>query len=266
MTTTTVLTKAVLMKSAVKDRSAKETEIRFGVLGPLTVFAGDGSPVALRGNRLPALLTELLFHANRPVPVRRLVEVLWGDTPPKSYASNLHTYVSRLRDRGIPIDLVHGGYRITVDVPDLDLLMFHAEANAGRAAARGGDHKLAARHFRQALEQWRSPELCAMDQPHLELEAVRLETERITVVEQWVDAEVAAGQAGEILGRLDALVRQYPLRERFAAQLMRALADAGRRAEALAVYQRTRSALVDQLGIEPGEQLRRTHAWVLNGQ
>jgi DNA-binding SARP family transcriptional activator len=251
---------------AVQDRPTEETDIRFGVLGPLTVSASDGTPVALRGNRLPALLTELLFHANRPVPVRRLVEVLWGDTPPKSYASNLHTYVSRLRDRGIPIDLVNGGYRITVDVADLDLLTFHAEVDAGRSATRDGDHALAARHFRQALEQWRSPDLCAMDQPHLELEAVRLETERITVVEEWVDAELAAGRASAVLGQLDALVRQYPLRERFAAQLMRALADAGRRAEALAVYQRARAALVDQLGIEPGEQLRGVHDSILNGR
>jgi DNA-binding SARP family transcriptional activator len=251
--------------TAVRERP-EETDIRFGVLGPLTVSASDGTPVALRGNRLPALLTELLFHANRPVPVRRLVEVLWGDAPPKSYASNLHTYVSRLRDRGIPIDLVNGGYKITVDVADLDLLTFHAEVDAGRGAARNGDYALAARHFRQALEQWRSPDLCAMDQPHLELEAVRLETERITVVEEWVDAELSAGQATDVLGQLDALVRQYPLRERFAAQLMRALADAGRRAEALAVYQRARAALVDQLGIEPGEQLRRVHRSILNGR
>jgi DNA-binding SARP family transcriptional activator len=251
--------------TAVRERP-EETDIRFGVLGPLTVSASDGTPVALRGNRLPALLTELLFHANRPVPVRRLVEVLWGDAPPKSYASNLHTYVSRLRDRGIPIDLVNGGYKITVDVADLDLLTFHAEVDAGRGAARNGDYALAARHFRQALEQWRSPDLCAMDQPHLELEAVRLETERITVVEEWVDAELSAGQATDVLGQLDALVRQYPLRERFAAQLMRALADAGRRAEALAVYQRARAALIDQLGIEPGEQLRQAHRSILNGR
>jgi DNA-binding SARP family transcriptional activator len=263
---TSTLTSAVTLTVPGKERPAEETDIRFGVLGPLTVSASDGTPVALRGNRLPALLTELLFHANRPVPVRRLVEVLWGDAPPKSYASNLHTYVSRLRDRGIPIDLVNGGYKITVDVADLDLLTFHAEVDAGRVATRDGDYALAARHFRQALQQWRSPDLCAMDQPHLELEAVRLETERITVVEEWVDAELAAGRAGEILGQLDALVRQYPLRERFAAQFMRALANAGRRAEALEVYQRARGALVDQLGIEPGEQLRRVHDSILNGQ
>lgn len=240
-------------------------DIRFGVLGPLTVSAG-GARVALRGNRLPALLTELLFHANRSVPTRRLVEVLWGDTPPKSYVSNLHTYVSRLRDRGIPIEQVGGGYRISVGVMDLDLLTFHAEAEAGRDAARAGAHATAARHFRRALEQWRSPDVCAMDQPHLELEAVRLEAERITVLEECVDAELACGRAGELLGELDSLVRQYPLRERFAAQLMRALAGVGRRAEALEVYQRTRQALVDQLGIEPGRQLRHVHEMILNGQ
>src|SRR4051794_16223445 len=91
--------------------------LRFGVLGPLTVTTVTGDAVALRGNRLPALLSELLVNANRPVSVGRLVEVVWGDKPPKSYVSNLHTYVSRLRERldGVPIDLVAGGYRIRVD-------------------------------------------------------------------------------------------------------------------------------------------------------
>nr|CTQ89408.1 putative regulatory protein (AfsR-like protein) [Kibdelosporangium sp. MJ126-NF4] len=246
--------------------TAVKEEVRFGVLGPLTVSAGDGSQVLLRGSLLPALLTELLFHANHCVPTRRLVEVLWGDRPPKSYVSNLHTYISRLRDRGIPIEQVGVGYRISVDVTDLDLLTFHAEVGAGRQAARAGDYPTAARHFRRALRQWRHPELCAMDQPHLELEAVRLETERITVTEECVDAELACGMAGELLGELDALVRQYPLRERFAAQFMRALAAVGRRAEALQVYQTTRRALVDQLGIEPGHQLRHVHDMILNGR
>lgn len=242
-----------------------DTELRFGVLGPLTVWTGDGSAVALRGNRLPALLTELLFHANRTVPVSRLIEVLWGDTPPKSYVSNLHTYVSRLRDRlgGTPIELVGGGYRIRVPESDLDLLVFRSEVEAGRAA---GDPATAAKHFRRALDQWRSGDLGARDQPHLELEAVRLEAERIAVVEEWVDAELAAGRHTEILGELAALVRQYPLRERFAAQHMQALANAGRRAEALAAYRRTREMLVTELGIEPGPHLRRLHESVLSAQ
>jgi DNA-binding SARP family transcriptional activator len=236
--------------------------LRFGVLGPLTVVTGDGSAISLRGSRLPALLSELLFHANRPVPVGRLVEVLWGTQRPKSYVSNLHTYVSRLRERldGIPIDLVAGGYRITLDVEDLDLLVFRAQTEAGRDAARAGDFRCAATHFRRALDQWRSGEL---DQPHLELEAVRLEAERIMVVEEWVDAALDAGRDTEVIGELEAFVRLYPLRERFAAQLMTALARAGRRAEALNVYQRTRTELVEQLGIEPGRQLRRIQAEVL---
>jgi DNA-binding SARP family transcriptional activator len=246
--------------------TAVRDELKFGVLGPLTVSSGDGAPVTLRGSRLPALLTELLFHANRWVPTSRLVEVLWGDTPPKSYLSNLHTYIHRLRGRGVPIEQVGGGYRITVDVTDLDLLTFHAEVDAGRQAVRRGESETAARHFRRALEQWRSADMCAIDQPHLELEAARLETERVTVAEECIDAELACGMAGELLGELDTLVRQYPLRERFAAQYMRALAATGRRAEALEVYQRSRHALVDQLGIEPGRQLRQVHEMILNGQ
>jgi DNA-binding SARP family transcriptional activator len=240
---------------------------RFGVLGPLTVAAGDGSPVSLRGNRLRALLTELLVHANRSVPVGRLVEVLWGQAPPKSYVSNLHTYVSRLRDRldDVPIELVGGGYRLTVDVQDVDLLVFRSEVHAGRQAARGGEYPSAAKHLRRALDQWRSVTLDALDQPHLELEAVRLEAERIMVVEEWIDAELASGQDTALLGELSALVRQYPLRERFAGQLMRALAQAGRRAEALDVYRRTRDTLVEHLGIEPGQHLRRLQDLVLSG-
>ncbi|MCE7010789.1 AfsR/SARP family transcriptional regulator [Kibdelosporangium philippinense] len=245
---------------------AARDELKFGVLGPLTISAADGSLMSLRGNRLPALLTELLFHANRWVTVSRLVDVLWGDTPPKSYVSNLHTYIHRLRCRGIPIEQVDGGYRITVDVASLDLLTYQAESEAGREAARRGDYETAARCFRTALRQWRSANMCAIDQPHLELEAARLETERVTIVEECVDAELACGKASELLGELDMLVRQYPLRERFAAQYMRALAATGRRAEALRVYQRSRHALVEQLGIEPGRQLRQVHEMILNGQ
>jgi DNA-binding SARP family transcriptional activator len=239
--------------------------MRFGVLGSLTVTTSDGTPVSLRGNRLPALLTELLFNANRAVSFGRLVEVLWGTEPPKSYVSNLHTYVSRLRERldGVPIELVAGGYRISVDVEDLDLLVFRAETEAGREAMRAGDFALAAAHLHRALDQWRSSDF---DQPHLELEAVRLEAERIMVVEEWVDAELAAGRAAVVIGSLTAFVREYPLRERFAAQLMTALARSGRRAEALGVYQRTRAELIEQLGIEPGPHLRRIQANVLAGE
>ncbi|MEV4320151.1 AfsR/SARP family transcriptional regulator [Actinocrispum sp. NPDC049592] len=233
--------------------------LRFGVLGPLAVTTGEGAPVSLRGNRLPALLSELLFNANRAVSIGRLVEVLWGDEPPKSYVSNLHTYISRLRERldGVPIDLVPGGYRIGVDTEELDLLVFRAEAQAGRETA---DPATAAAHFRRALDQWRGTDF---HQPHLELEAVRLEAERIMVVEEWVDASLAAGHAAAVIGELEAFVRLYPLRERFAAQLMEALTRCGRRAEALAVYQRTRRELVDQLGIEPGPQLRALQARIL---
>jgi DNA-binding SARP family transcriptional activator len=206
-----------------------------------------------------------LFHANQAVPISRLVEVLWGTEPPKSYVSNLHTYVSRLRERldGIAIELVPGGYRITVDVEDLDLLMFRAEAEAGREAAGSRDFATAAAHFQRALDQWRSNDF---NQPHLELEAVRLEAERIMVVEEWADAELAADRAAAVIGDLAAFVRLYPLRERFAAQLMVALARCGRRAEALSVYRRTRAELIDQLGIEPGGQLRAVQANILAEQ
>jgi DNA-binding SARP family transcriptional activator/tetratricopeptide (TPR) repeat protein len=240
---------------------------KFGVLGPLQITGPDGRWVRLRGDRQRSLLAVLLFHANERVPVERLVDALWPDVPPKSYASNLHTYVSRLRDRlgTTVIDHAGPGYRLLVADEDLDLLTFRAAGESGRAALRRGDAGTAARHLRLALDQWRGHPLADLTLPVLDAEVARLEIERLTVFEDWADAELAAGRHTELLGELQVAVAENPLRERLVGQLMRALRRAGRQADALTVYRDARATLVEETGLEPGADLRAVHTEILRG-
>ncbi|HKS44750.1 MAG TPA: BTAD domain-containing putative transcriptional regulator [Amycolatopsis sp.] len=240
---------------------------KFGVLGPLTVES-RGEYLRLRGDRQRSLLAMLLFKANQRVPVPQLVDALWTDLPPKSYASNLHTYVSRLRERldGARIDHAQDGYRLQIEPGDLDLLVFRAEAEAGRHAAQAGEHARAAKHFRRALAQWRGQPLTDLHLPQLVSEASLLEAERLLVHEECVDTELAGGRHAELVGELRAILVEHPLQEHTAAQLMTALHRCGRQAEALEVYRRTRTALIEEVGVEPGAELRRAHAAVLGGE
>ncbi len=241
--------------------------VRFGVLGPLTV-AGPAGELRLRGDHQRALLAMLVFHANRPVTTDLLVGALWPELPPKSYASNLHTYVSRLRARlpGVEIDHSGRGYRLHVPTEDVDLLVFREQAAAGRSAARAGQHEKAAGHLRHALAQWRGHPLGDMHVPVLDAEITRLESERLAVFEDCADAELAAGRHAELAAELQAALIEHPLRERLAGQLMVALQHSGRQAEALEVYRRTRATLIDELGVEPGAALRRLHESLLRGE
>ncbi|MEV4145286.1 BTAD domain-containing putative transcriptional regulator [Amycolatopsis sp. NPDC049691] len=237
----------------------------FGVLGPLAVEGPPGHWITLRGDRQRTLLAVLLLNANQHVHVDVLVEALWPERPPKSYASNLHTYLSRLRERidGLRVD--HGplGYRLYVEPAELDLLVFRAAVEDGR---RAGDAVTASRHYRRALAQWRGPVLAGLHVPRLDADIARLESERLAVFEDCVDAELTAGRHGELTGELQAMITEHPLRERLAAQLMIALHRAGRQADSLAIYRRLRTTLIEELGVEPGAEARRVHAAVLRGE
>lgn len=235
---------------------------KYGVLGPLQITDPDGRWVRLRGDRQRSLLAMLLFHANNQVPTDRLVDALWAAVPPKSYASNLHTYVSRLRERLGPIDHTGVGYRLRVADDDLDLLVFRREVAAGRAAR---DPATAAAHLRRALAQWRDQPLAGLAVPVLDVDVARLEAERFAVFEDCVAAELAAGRHTDLVGELQAAVAEHPLRERLAGQLMVALQRSGRQVEALAVYRDTRAMLIEETGLEPGAELREAHATILRG-
>ncbi|UMP06126.1 BTAD domain-containing putative transcriptional regulator [Amycolatopsis sp. EV170708-02-1] len=241
---------------------------RFGVLGPLTIEDPPGRRTTPRGDHQRALLAVLLLNANSSVPVDALVETLWPDTPPKSYSSNLHTYVSRLRARfeGLEIEREPHGYRLVVEPADLDLLSFREAAAAGKAASRAGDPAAAAGHYRRALAEWRGPVLSGLHIPRLDADVARLESERLAAFEDCVDAELSDGRHGELTGELQAMITEHPLRERLAAQLMIALHRAGRQADSLAVHRDLRATLVEELGVEPGAEVRRVHAAVLRGE
>ncbi|WP_103348552.1 BTAD domain-containing putative transcriptional regulator [Amycolatopsis sp. CA-128772] len=237
----------------------------FGVLGPLAVEGPPGHWVALRGERQRTLLAVLLLNAGRAVPADVLVEALWPDGPPKSATSNLHTYLSRLRERIDGLRVEHGplGYRLVVEPAELDLLGFRAAVAAGRQAA---DPVAAAGHYRRALGLWRGPVLAGLHVPRLDADVARLESERLAVFEDCVDAELTAGRHGELTGELQAVITEHPLRERPAAQLMTALHRAGQQGSALEVYRRLRATLIEELGVEPGAEARRVHAAVLRGE
>ncbi|MER5267341.1 BTAD domain-containing putative transcriptional regulator [Actinosynnema sp. NPDC002837] len=227
----------------------------------------DGAHVQIRGRRLRTLLAVLLMHAGKPVSVNHLVDAIWDGDPPKSYLSNLHTYVSRLRERlpGLRIDHVDGQYLLRVGPGDLDLLVFRAKVDAARLAARRGEHALAADLYRSALALWRDRPVADLDVSALEPEISHGETTRLLVVEDRFEAELAAGRHVEVVGELEAAVAEHPTRERLCRQLMIALCGAGRQADALAVYRTARDAMVDALGLEPSPALRRLHQEILRG-
>ncbi|MCP3804821.1 tetratricopeptide repeat protein [Allokutzneria sp. A3M-2-11 16] len=242
--------------------------MHYSVLGPLAVWTSAGEPVSLTGVQPRTLLAVLLFHANRAVSLDELVDALWGENPPKSYLSNLHTYVSRLRRQLTDTPLVHldHSYRLEVDPRRLDTLVFASEVAAGREAARLGQLELAVRHFRQALAEWRGRPLAGLVIPALEPEILRLQSERVLVLEECLDAELRMGRHAEVISELRRLVVEHPLRERLRALLMTALWRSGDQAVALEVYREGRMVLVDELGTEPGPELQRLHAEILAGE
>jgi DNA-binding SARP family transcriptional activator len=228
--------------------------MEFRVLGPLEVV-DDGRLVPLDRRRLRALLAFLLLHANELVTSDRLIDEVWGPDPPKTAGASLQNYVSRLRKAIGPEAIVSQapGYVLRVDPERFDLARFERLT----ADARGAEPRERAEKLRAALALWRGPALDDLAfEPFARDEVGRLEEARLAALEDCIDAELELGRDGELVGELEQLVEQQPLRERFRAQLMRALYRAGRQADALAAYQNAREELIEELGLEPGEELR----------
>jgi DNA-binding SARP family transcriptional activator/tetratricopeptide (TPR) repeat protein len=244
--------------------------MRFALLGPLVVTASSGGRVTLGGSRLRILLATLLLHANIPVPTDELAEMVWDGSPPSAANSTLRSYVRRLRralgDDATRIVARGPGYLIHVDLPELDLLEFEALSQATRAAVRSRDWPDASATATRALRLWRAAPLLDVPAEALRCEFVpRLERLRLQVIEDRFDAGLGLRQHQELISQLQDMAAQYPLHERFRSQLMLALASTGRQAEALCVYQDARSVLIDELGIEPGPELRDVQRRILAG-
>jgi len=239
--------------------------MNFGLLGTLEVRDGDRA-LTLGGAKQRAALATLLLHANEVVSADYLIEALWGDEPPSMARNTVQAYVSRLR-RELGHDRIltrAPGYAMEVDEAELDLFRFRTLAERGRAALTSGDVARAASELRAALALWRGQALPEFTfEAFADVEIARLEEERLSVLEDRIEADLALGRHNDLVGELDALIDEHPLRERLRAHLILALYRAGRQAEALESYRDSRELLVEQLGIEPSPRLQRLHSAIL---
>ncbi|MEO3820323.1 BTAD domain-containing putative transcriptional regulator [Plantactinospora sp. B24E8] len=239
--------------------------MQIGVLGPLEVTADTGTPVAVGGARLRRLLILLALEPGRIVDTGRLIDGLWADAPPAGAANALQALVSRLRRAipGLPVESHPVGYRLAVDATAVDVHRFEHLVRTGRDLL-ASDPPGAATVLADALRLWRGPALADVaDADFARAPAARLDELRLTATEQRVEARLAAGEAAALVPELQALVTAHPLRERFAGQLIRALRDTGRAAEALTAYARLRGTLADTLGTEPSAELATLHLTLL---
>jgi DNA-binding SARP family transcriptional activator len=237
----------------------------FRLLGPLEAVV-DGTPVRLAAEKPRALLALLLLNRNRVVPTERLVDELWGEEPPARATKALQVYVSQLRKALGPERLVTRppGYELRVDEGELDVARFESLVTAAREQLSAGNAKAAAKGLREALELWRGPALREFrSEPFADLAAARLEDQRLAAVEDRLQAELDTGEAARVVPELEELVAAEPLRERPRELLMLALYRAGRQADALDLYRRTRDLFMNELGIEPGPALRELEQAVL---
>ena len=241
--------------------------VQIGMLGSFEVRADDGVLADVPGARLRALLIALALEPGRVVPKATLVDWIWGEFPPSDAANALQRLVSRLR-KALPDGLVEGqtgGYRLTVAPDAVDAVRF--ERLVGQARNDEGPRRV--RLLREALALWRGAAMQDVgleDSEAFDAAVTRLEGLRLTAMEDRFEAEVSLGHGAELVAELTDAVTAHPLQERLVAALMRALVAAGRDTEALLVYERTREALADALGVDPSPELSALHVALLRGE
>ncbi|MQY11648.1 Transcriptional regulatory protein MoaR1 [Streptomyces sp. RB5] len=251
------------------------------VLGPCRVVQSGVSivPTAVKPRKVLALLA---LNSDHVVSVGALVEELWGQSPPRSVQTTLQTYVLQLRNLialalgdGQHADLPNGaksvlvtesgGYLLDAQGGLVDMTEFERAAATGHRALEAGDFAAASERFRTALEMWRGPALVDVQCGSLlEIEATRLEESRLSILNQRIQADLNLGRHHELVGELAGLAAQHPMDEGIHAKLMLALYRSGRRMKALEVYQRLRSVLAVELGLDPSPHLHRLQRAVLD--
>lgn len=246
------------------------TGMEFGLLGPLVVRR-SGVVVPVQMGKQRVLLAALLLNAGRVVPVDELTEVIWGSRPPPSARVTLQNYVKRLRQAFADTDRARigtqpGGYAICVQAGELDVTQFVALRESAQESAWAGSWDRAANQLRTALALWRGEPLADVPSELLVLREVpRLTEIRLQALEALIDADLHLGHHAEVIAELRRLTCVYPLREHLYATLMLALYRVGRQGEALAAYQRARTVLIEELGAEPGAELKELHQRILAG-
>ncbi len=248
-------------------KGRRAVSVEFRVLGPVTVVHDDRSEV-LSGRLQRILLGVLLARADQPVSVDVLTDALWdGKLDPRA-AQKLQLHIHRLRgllDEPDRLSYGDAGYRLRVTQDEVDAERFESLVAAGEAVV-DREPQWAVESLRSALALWRGEPFTGLDTRLITDWAQRLSARRLSALETLYQAELACGLHGAVIGDLTDLVAEHPLRERLHGLLMTALHQAGRQADALAVYQRARETLVSELGLEPGPELRALHARVLAGE
>jgi DNA-binding SARP family transcriptional activator len=246
--------------------------VQVRILGRTQVLWG-GRDVDLGPERRRTVLAALAVDVGRPVPVDDLIERVWGDDPPAAARSNLYSYLTRLRrtfaGAGIPRSALHllsraGGYQMDMDPGGVDLHRFRTLT--ARAREEPVDDGNRAAVLDEALALWQRTPLADLRCDWAATTRQALEPQRIEAIVSWTRAQLRLGRTGAMIERLRELSRQHPLVEPLAAGMIEALHQEGRSAEALAWYAATRQYLHDELGVEPGEELRRLHSGILNGE
>ncbi|MFD1372002.1 ATP-binding protein [Actinoplanes sichuanensis] len=244
--------------------------MRVVLLGPVTATSDDGAAVDVPGTRLRMLLARLALAAGRPVQADTLIDDLWGEHTPAGAAAALQGLVSRLRrvlGTTATVDFAAGGYRLPIGPDDVDAHRFEELAARGRRELAAGRLEEAADTLGAAAGLWQSSALSdVQDAPFARNAAARLEELRTGAAEDRFEAELELGRYRRILADLSAAAVHRPLSERLAMLRMRALTAAGRQSDALAVYERIRTALGDELGVDPSPELRELHLSLLRGQ
>jgi DNA-binding SARP family transcriptional activator len=242
----------------------------FGILGPLEVRDHRGRAVPLGGQKPRELLALFLLNHGQTVSVDRLVAHLWGESPSHGAAITLRTHIGRVRkvihDADTQAALVNHlrGYRLEIDAPSLDSEKFEALVSDGQRAIT--EHRLtqAVALLGEGLNLWRGEVLEDLGPPDFATTAAtRLNELRLVAWEHQMDSQLATGQHAEAISRLQQLVEEHPFRERYTAQLMLALYRSGRQAEALATFASARRRLAEELGLDPGPDLRQLETSML---
>ena len=239
--------------------------MRVSLLGPLLVDGAPG-PSVFGAAKERSLIAALALHPGAVVSADSLIAALWGEHPPAAARKTLQTYIWNLRQALGPeiIRTQPPGYALQIDEEDVDVGRFRSLVRAGESAMAEGDAATASRLLGEATALWRGDPFSGVA-PHSGLagEAVRLREEHLSALEARIAADLAAGRHAELVGELEARVHEHPFRERLWGNLMLALYRCGRQADALATYQRARALLVEELGLEPGGELRRIEEAIL---
>ncbi|GAB3025753.1 BTAD domain-containing putative transcriptional regulator [Mycobacterium bourgelatii] len=247
------------------------TQLKFGLLGPLLLTVA-GATVALGTPKQRALFAMLLINRNRAIGSDSLVYAAWDESPVPAARTSIQSYVSNLRkllgtagvDPYSVLASVPPGYRLNVAANDCDLDRFNDQKNTGFQAAAAGRFDVASRHLSAALSEWRGPVLADLaDFAFVKTFATAVTEDHMLVVTTRAEVEIACGRAEAIIGELETLAARHPYREPLWAQLITAYYVCERQSDALDAYRRLKTALAEDLGIDPGPTINALHARIL---